>query len=292
MLPRALLTLALVAGCDAGEPRLTPDAGDAIADASADATPDASPDGSPPAAPLTPGDVRYRLEWHTDGLTIAPDGTWTTTTDLGYRVALDRGWLTSYQLSMVPCWLVEGTGARLDPLRLLWSLIGGVAHAGHDDEPDPSRVAASRIEPLVGLTALAFGAARVPAEEYCKAHYVAARSDEDTAAVPDAYAGERVTLHLEATWTAPGETEAHAFTVRSALAAGKNLALVAPGGVEADALRLQSGEAGFEVTVYRRPARWFDGIDFATVATADDPEAIARAVLLNFIDGLALTVRF
>lgn len=282
--PSLALALTLVAGCDGGEPRLSADAGDAIdaMDAISDAMFDAT-------TALTPGEIRYRLDWDHDGLEVAADGTWSLTTDLGYHVALTRGWLTSYQLSMVPCWLVEGTGAARTPAwHRLWSLIGGVAHAGHDDEPDPSRVAASRVEPLIGLAAVDFGAAQVPAEEYCKAHYVAARADDDTAGVPEAYAGERITLHLEATWAAPGDDTAHAFTVRTALAAGKNLALVPPGGAEADALRLRSDEAGFEVTVYRRPAGWFDGIDFAT---ADDEEAIDRAVLLAFIDALRLEVR-
>lgn len=287
---RALLLLALVVGCDGGAPRLVVDATvDAMADASVDAMDGATADATADAiTPLTPGDVRYRLDWDRDGLDLAPDGTWSLTTDRGYRVTLMRGWLTSYQVSMVPCWLVEGTGAARTPAwHRLWWLIGGVAHAGHDDEPDPSRVAASRVEALAPLVAVDFGAARVPGETYCKAHYVAARADDDTADVPEAYAGERITLHLEATWTAPGDSAAHAFTVRTALAAGRNLSLVPAGGAEADALRLRSDEVGIDVTVYRRPAGWFDGIDFASV---DDEEAIDRAVLLAFIDGLRLEV--
>lgn len=237
--------------------------------------------------PLNPGDVRYRLAWDTDGLDVAPDGTWSTVTDLGYRVTLVRGWLTSYQMSMVPCWLVEGTRAERSPLWILWSLVGGVAHAGHDDEPEPSRVSASRVEALAPLVGSAFGAARVPAMVYCKAHYVAARADDDTLDRPDAYAGERITVHLEATWAAPGG-EPVPFTVRSALAAGKNLALVPTGGGEDDALRIDPSLGGVELTVYRRPAGWFDGIDFAAI---DDEETLDRAVLLDLTEALRLEVR-
>lgn len=297
---------ALAAGCDGSDAH--PASGDAIvevfetfpdasvegADATVDAT-DATADASNSGA-LTPGEVRYRLDWDHTRLEATPEGTWATTTDRGYRVTLTRGWLTSYQMSMVPCWLIEGTGARIapgddtgrSPLHRLWSLIGGVAHAGHDDEPDPSLIDASRVEVLADLASSAFGAVRVPAETYCKTHYVAARSDDDTTGMPSGIDYDRITMHLEGTWALADGTPT-AFTVRTALAAGKNLALLPVGGVEGDDLRLDPSTGGFEVTVYRRPGGWFDGIDFANIA---DEEAIDRAVLQNLTRHLWLEVRF
>lgn len=305
----ALFT-ALAAGCDGSDARPAPgdaaddaidvfvdgtdatDATDDATDATADAITDASNGGA-----LAPGEVRYRLDWDHSRLEATPEGTWATTTDRGYRVTLTRGWLTSYQMSMVPCWLIEGTGARIEGthhpgrslLHRLWSLIGGVAHAGHDDEPDPSLIDASRVEVLADLAPTAFGAVRVPAETYCKTHYVAARSDDDTTGMPSAIDYDRITMHLEGTW-ALADAVPTAFTVRTALAAGKNLALLPVGGVEGSDLRLDPSVGGFEVTVYRRPGGWFDGIDFASIAA--DEEAIDRAVLQNLTRHLWLEVRF
>lgn len=230
---------------------------------------------------IAPGEIRYRLAWDRAGLEPAPGGGWAIDTALGYRVVLDRGYVTSHQISLVPCAPSADGGAWRSPGRLLWGLVGGVAHAGHDGEEDPSYVERSQVESVTALEDIAFGTVSVPPALYCKGHHVIGHADDDTVGVPDVYGGERLTLHLEGTWRR-GEDGPHAFVLRTTLAAGRALDLIEGGGPR----RLDPSEAGLLVTVQRRPARWFDRVEFAD----DDPDGWARALLRAYVDGLSLTV--
>lgn len=273
-------TLALVtalAGCGgAADDPPSPDSG-APRDAAPDPSPDAAPDDPRPG--LAPGQVRYVLDWDDTGLDVAPDGTWRVTNDLGQTFTITRGWLTSYSAQLVPCSIFEGRAASLGDW--LWALVGGVAHAGHDDEPDPSLYEIPHVEPLVGRMPLVLGVVDgVPSETYCKVFYLVARSDEDAVGVPTAVPYARVSLYLEGTWSADGE--AHAFTLSTDLNIGRNLDLLTAEAREAgDALRLDPTEAGVDVIVYRRIAGWFDGLD---LAEADD--ALARSLMPRVVDAL------
>lgn len=287
-----LIGLLALAGCDGAD-----GATDGMSDAMADATSDAIADATADAAPPAPGEVRYVLDWDDTGLDVAADGTWSVTNDLGHRVHITRGWLTSYNVSLVPCWLIEGTerAARRDgPLdalgRALWALLGGVAHAGHDDEPDPSLYATPHVEPLVGRAPLALPPVTgVPAETYCKVFYLVARADADAVGAPAEVPFDRVTLHLEGTWRPPGGEPAP-FALVTDLNIGRNLGLYAPGTADAEGadLRLDPAESGLTVTIHRRPAGWFDGLDFA--ATTDDTRR-ARALMPNLVAALWTEVR-
>ena len=295
-----LCAVLLVAGCEGAaetgagmdaQPAL--DTGPAV-DAGSAVDGDPMAESGEPAdgrAPLAAGEVRYRLEWDDTGLDVAPDGTWQVTNDRGITFAISRGWLTSYSAQLVPCWLIEGT-ARRAPTRTLgdwlWMLVGGVAHAGHDDEPDPSLFEVPHVEPLVSRTPLALGTVSgVPAETYCKAFYLVARSDDDAVGVPAEVPYERVTLYLEGTWQADGER--HDFGLSTDLNIGRNLDLYAPGAREAgDELRLDPSTAGVEVVVHRRIAGWFEGLD---PAAYDDEVALARALMPKVVDALWVEVR-
>lgn len=285
MVRRALLA-ALVAclGCEGGPV----DRGDAIsddasvADATVDVIIDAIADDMSDDA-IAPGEIRYRLAWDHTGLEPAPGGGWAVDTARGYRVVIERGYVTSHQISLVPCTPPADGGARLSPGRLLWALVGGVAHAGHDGEEDPSYVERSQVESVTALQDIAFGAVAVPSALYCKGHHVIGHADDDTIDVPAVYDGERLTLHFEGTWQR-GNGAPTAFTVRTTLAAGRALDLIPAGGGEAQ--RLDPGDGGFTVTVHRRPAGWFDRVDFID----DDPDGRARALLLGYVDALSLTV--
>ncbi len=264
---RALICALLLAGCEgAGEAR---------------------PEPAPPAA----GEVRYVLDWDDSGLDVAADGRWRVVNDLGIEFAIERGWLTSYSAQLVPCWLIEGTARRparsiLDGLwRLdrLWTLFGGVAHAGHDDEADPSLFEIPHVEALVNRRPLVLATVRgVPGETYCKAFYLVARADDDAVGAPAEVPYDRVSLYLEGTWRADGETRP--FLVSTDLNIGRNLDLY----VGDAALRVDPSQTGVEVVVYRRIAGWFDGLDPAGYA---DDVALARALMPQVVAALRAELR-
>lgn len=269
--------IAALMGCEASpDPMASVDDGITDAGLLADAA---------PRPALAAGEVRYVLAWDDTGLDVAPDGTWSVTNDLGQRFTITRGWLTSYSAQLVPCALFEQQSASLGDW--LWSLVGGVAHAGHDDEPDPSLFEVPHIEPLVGREVLVLGTvAAVPAQSYCKAFYLVARSDETAVGAPTAVPYDRVTLYLEGTWEADGA--AHDFALSTDLNIGRNLDLLtADARAPEDALRLDPAEAGVEVIVYRRIAGWFDGLDLAE----SDETRLARALMPKVVDALWVEVR-
>lgn len=241
---------------------------------------------APPAAEREPpaaGEVRYVLEWDTDGLEVAADGSWRVVNDLGIEFTVERGWLTSYSTQLVPCWLVEGTARARTLGDWLWGLIGGVAHAGHDDEPDPSLFEVPHVESLIDPQTRVLGTVQgVPSETYCKAFYLVARSDDDAVDVPTTVPYERVSLYLEGTWRGDGETLP--FVLSTNLNLGRNLDLIADG----EALRIDPSEAGVEVVFRRRIAGWFEGLD---PGLFDDDVALARALMPKLIDAVEAELR-
>ncbi|MCA9541003.1 MAG: hypothetical protein KC620_19015 [Myxococcales bacterium] len=273
----ALIALIGMAACD-----------DGMSDAmeSLDAMPlDAMVDATPSVATATVG---YRLEWDTSRVEPAEAG-WSVTTDLGYRVTLTRGYLVSYQASLVPCSQVEATQGALDTAaQVFFALIGvSTAHAGHDDVPDPTRLAAPRIESLLRPTALDWGELVVPGTTYCQAHYVVARADDSAAPWPRDVEMSRVSAYIEGTWQ-QGDAEPVAFTVNSSLANGRLVDLFPEGhfGETDAALTIDTAAEGALVLIRRDLGGLFDGIDFAT---ADD-RTVERTLLTTLIDGLVIEV--
>lgn len=253
--------------------------------------------GDPPVerASLEAGQIRYVLAWDLDGIAVADDGGWSLRTDLGYTVTVTRGWVTSYQVSLASCGLIEGTLARHAPRssgrhdlgRALWSLIGGVAHAGHDDEDDPSTWPSPQVEPLNGFADLELGVVEVPAQTYCKAHYLVGRADDDAVNVPTEVDYDRVSLHLEGTWQVDGG-EPQPLVLVTDFNFGKLLTMYPEGqvGDEQSALRLDPTEAGIELVITRRLAGWFDGVDFALL----DDQGLAIAILDNLTHALTAEI--
>jgi hypothetical protein len=61
-------------------------------------------------AVATPHEVRYQLDWVLDGVERTADGSaWETTNDLGYRVRVTRGYVSSYSMELVECPRDAGT---------------------------------------------------------------------------------------------------------------------------------------------------------------------------------------
>lgn len=223
-------------------------------------------------------DLNYTLVWD-DGRVALEDEGWSVTTDEGVQVHLTRGWLVTYQLSLVPCEDPESEphGHDDDDAHAWRRVFGaGVAHAGHaEDVADPSTWAIPQVEALHAPQGLSVTVSAVAGARYCAAHYLAGRADDATVGLPDEADLDRTTLHLEGTWRDPATGQGGAFKVRTDLANG--------------ALRevdLDTGAGPRSVRVSRDLGGLFDGVDFG----ADDDDAAARRVLTNLVGGVTVEV--
>jgi hypothetical protein len=196
--------------------------------------------------------VTYVSSWDTSGVEVNPDGSWTTTTDLGYHVTVTGGSLTIFSVTMVPC---PGDAATqsADPALL------GVTHT--------SDLTDLATEQLGTVTGVAFA--------YCEGHIGWGVTNGDIALA----AGVKpVTLEVHGTYTEPGTMTARDFVITSTLSWGAKVSLTRNG---SDVVVEPAGAV--ELTVAGAAASLFDGIDFAE--TGEDAD---RAVFRN----LAASTRF
>jgi|GEM_PF-1404553 len=261
-------------------------AGRACTDGESESTTSASVEA---AAGLTTASVSYTLDWSLDGLTRSDDGaSWTTTTDQGYQVSVTSGYLVSYSTSLVSC--EDLTTARLErPARSFLDRLfaPASARAGHPEDEEPSMVSAPQVESLTALQSLAFGERTFDTTDYCMAHYVVGMLTP-TSVDADAFADLiGSSLVLEGTWTSPDGATTETFSITTDMANGQLETL-------SDVLTnpLSDGQDALTVTVSRQPARWFDGIEFATgtiEATWTGADPFARQVVVNMMDSLTIT---
>ncbi|MCB9525805.1 MAG: hypothetical protein H6702_20880 [Myxococcales bacterium] len=244
------------------------------------APPDDAPTTSAPA-PVA-GALAYHADWRLEGVTAHADGAWSVTNDLGHVITVTRGYLTTYSVELAECSDLDGATGQRGWLRSL--LGGGVAHAGHDDVPNPVAMQVAQVETLVPLSPRQLGTAAVIGRTYCRAHYLVARAPEDALDLPNDVDMVATALLLEGTWQATPEAAPQPFAVRTSLANGRIAELVKPG--DDTAFRLDTtAQPGARVTVWRDPARLFDGVDFGAMGD----RAVQRALLTNLMDDLQIT---
>ena len=252
---------------------------------------------SAPAA-RSPHAVHYVVEWAVDGIEWTPDHrAWEVTNDLGYRVRVTRGYLTSYSMELVECPRATATppvarneiflqqtvmamrsiGAALD------TALVGTAHAGHaSGTPNPAAIRPMQIESLLEPRPREVGTVLLQPQAYCQLHYLAARASGDARDLPADVDMADTTLHVEGAYRGPGTTTDTAFTVHSALANGGLVDHTSDG----TPIRVDPGGGALRVTVRRRLARIFDGVAFAAM----DERARARQILQSVIDHLEVTI--
>ncbi len=175
------------------------------------------------------GTIHYRLLWDESRIMASPNtGTNTTTnagpiagpsvgwsviTDLGYEVRVDRGWLVSSGLTLVPCGDDVG-----------WAGAGnfgvGTAYAGHSGEVDLSGITSPIVESLTEPAVVEWRSSKIPSTRYCQLHYLLARSDERAVADAAQVDMRGFTLWIDAAYRAPGSAREHPLSVRIASAHG------------------------------------------------------------------------
>ena len=225
----------------------------------------------PAAAPPAPHEVRYRLDWAWDDAVKTTDGVaWEVTNDLGYRVRLTRGFITSYSMELVEC-----------PKTALLSL-RGVALAGHSSgTPNPAAIRPIQVESLTEPTAREVGTVLLQPQAYCQLHYLIARAAREAVGLPPDLDMVDTSLHVEGTERPPGASTEAPFALHTALANG---ALVDRAGDAA--LHVDTGRETARVTVRRHLGRMFDGVDFATMT----PQMVAGQILKSLVAHVEVTI--
>ena len=227
--------------------------------------------------------ARYELTWDWGEAWEDEEVGWRVVLDDGVEVHVQRGYLVNYSVSLAPCDLAAAAPRPPAPwaVALLDVVLGtSVAHAGHGDEADPSTARASRVEDLARPGVVVLDELSFAGNLYCRVHYLVARSDTGTEAMPEEVDMENASLHLEGTWQRPGE-EAVAFEIHASLAHG-----LLP---ELDEVVVGEVAAGTSVvvTVERRLDGLLKGVDFEAMGG----DELARVVLSNLMGEAEVSVR-
>jgi hypothetical protein len=229
-----------------------------------------------PPSPPSPHAVEYRLAWTTDGVDTSADGGGIeVTNDLGYRVHVRRGWVTSYSIELVEC---PKAGPVAQAATAALSLfVAGDALAGHSEgTPNPAAIRPMQVESLTDPAPRTVGTVRLAPQRYCKLHYLLARAGRDARDLPGDPDMVDTTLELEGSVRAPGATSDRPLSLRTAVAYGQLFERSAA----TRALQVDTGAVASVVTVRRNLARAFDGIDFAHL----DDKAIGFQILRSLVD--------
>ncbi|HQY64287.1 MAG TPA: hypothetical protein PK141_22970 [Polyangiaceae bacterium] len=241
---------------------------------------------SPPG--LTAASARYVLRWDRSGTAPAPagpPGAFMVTSNLGYEVRVDRGFVVDTSASLVDClgpggdvWRSAGERAAS---RLATALLG-VAHAGHSQAVDPSSLARATLTDLTAADGdIVAGETRFPEARYCHVHLVIAGGagpSPYTATFPNVDT-TRATLYVRGSWRRAGG-EPHPFELHSTSVDALLVAL--PAVVEGSL----SGRAAV-VVLERRLATMFDDVALDALDALHTPaapaaaSAAAKAVLRN-----------
>lgn len=191
--------------------------------------------------------ARYTLAFDTSRLDRARDS-WSVETDLGYRVTVTSGSLTTYGVSLVAC---------SDVVASSWlDVFVASAHAGHGSIADPSTWSDPLTEDLLVAEPVVFGEILFQTEAYCRLHYLVYAATEDTEGASSADL-ER-SMRIEGTVTNP-DGHTRELLLDSGLGHGSLMDLPVLGG---------DGEV-LDAVLRRDLGGVFDGIDFDQTSDED-----------------------
>lgn len=219
--------------------------------------------------------AEYTLTWDTADVTWETQG-WSTTTDLGYVVHVENGWVGSYGLSLVACEDVIVRGSDV-----LWSLVGvQSAYAGHSgDEIDPSALVLDQMESLATPIPHQYGPYLFAPDTYCRVHYVMSYAIEEAEAEGRNLTGS--SLWLEGTITSPNG-DRWPLDVQSDVAHGALRDLPQLANLANAALLTEH----VEIRVTRALATMFDGIDFNQEPSDLDFKVLGNLTRYATVDAL------
>lgn len=230
----------------------------------------------------------YSLEWDASDVDRV-EGHLVIENDLGYRVVLDRGFLSSHTAQLVECDyrpqpLAVGSAIRT---AVFDGLFVAPAYAGHVLSLDPSAFASVQVESIVAATTTATRRVLVAGGRYCEMSYLVARADEAAHGLPQTVAMVGKSLYLQGVYSYAGQAPTR-FEVSSTVAYGRRLPLYPPGHFGDDRLRveLDMSSSGGILRIRRRLRSLFHGLDFARTPERE----WARRVLTNVVDDMTVVL--
>ena len=222
------------------------------------------------------GAIEYRLDWSTDNIDIGTDGSWGVVNDLGYEVTITEGELVVHSATLAPCGHTHGFWSDLFDGRL-FGLVNE-AGAGHGrGGPDPAEVVPSVVESLTEFSATSLGRVEVSEPAYCEGHVALARGTPVEVAEAAGRGNPTATIRIDGTAVAP---DGAAYEVVDSELAWGGIGSLSARGEEID--HAEIGSETLEVSIVRDPARFFDGVDFATMDA--DEQARATAARCGGVD--------
>lgn len=212
----------------------------------------------------------YTLAWNLEGVRRDDQAIgWSVTTDLGYEVRVDAGYLTSHSAELLAC------DRRTVPLVQLATWIAPrPAYATHALSLNPSAFHQARIESLARPRD-SRTVRPVPAAEYCGVQYLVARAAGVATGLPEDIDMTARSLYLRGDYAA-AEGMHQPFEITTTVAHGLRF----------DSDRIDGRDAPVAVRIERSLGRLFDGVDFAQSPEREWP----RRILRNLIDSTVVAV--
>lgn len=189
------------------------------------------------------------------------------TTDLGYGVLLEQGYITLASVEIQAC---PSTSAAIE------RLVVSVAQA--HTEASPTRLGEPHVESLLraDLEATDIGELNPPPGGYCLATVHFGPADDDATGLPENVEMVGLTVYLKGTFLAPGEHESQPFEIMSSGAEDAMLTLWEDATSNAS-LSLSAESPSGRLDIALLYDGWLDGIHLAT----ETDEDMAAEVLAN-----------
>jgi len=197
-------------------------------------------------------------------------GVRTIRTDLGYEVRIERGYLATGSVGLLPCGDQHHHHLQELGSRLL-ELLVPKAYAHHTGG-SPIELAVGAVESLLAPSDawIALGSLAPPPDRYCGLRLTASPADGSNIGHPADGEMQGRTLRLEGTYQHDDAAEPTPFTLDAAVSFDVDLHF--------EAIDLgPAGDQTASLSIRKALDTWFDGIDLE----ADDDDAIRAAVLSN-----------
>jgi hypothetical protein len=230
------------------------------------------------------GMLSYSLDWDRSGVQFSEGGdSWSATNNLGIEFQIDRGFVVSNRMELLPClWPPpEGDAGVGDlALRALSWITGARAHAGHSGDPPNSTRTRNWAEPIHKSLTVGHSAHETSAEAYCQFSYAIARADIATIDRPDEPSLVGSSLTLSGRWRAAPDQPWLAFDWETAM----------PWGVLWDFVWLESAQNQNDALVAVTVTRPLLGILTDLNPATQSVEVLGNKAVQNMVEGMRVTL--
>jgi hypothetical protein len=225
------------------------------------------------------GNIVYQYDWQWGKAVPQTDGVgWGVTNDLGYRIRIQRGYITTANTELMAC---AHTHASANDTSIVAALLGlRVAHAGHGGQNDPSKLTQPQVESLTSPKTNVVIAVWGDEPTYCNVHYLIGYANESANNLPNEVNLVGTSLYLEGEYTAPGSDKLIAFKLQSPLAWGEAKALADPASGIDEKSGVKTG-SNLHLIISRELGSMFDSLDFVHMNEQEQAKTVLRNLIAH-----------